>query len=176
MNDMFFFKKWILQTQKALIIFSQGYFPWIPLNSLLCCWETWSLLVVDAFVPRSSQIPGRLQMLCHGAFEKTTHPRPFEDLVTTLPRKLQITPYKMMLWKDNAFLSGWFPAQGEQLLNFRDVTPKDLKFDEQFLWGYFATKQLRPLMLLADVQYHIAKTVYKTQSISWRFSTFNVSY
>jgi len=35
---------------------------------------------------------------------------------------------------------------------------KDLKFDEKSQWGYFSTKQLRPLMLLADVQYHIAKT------------------
>lgn len=66
----------------------------------------------------------------------------------------------MMLWKDDAFLSGWFSAQGGQLLNFRDVIPKGLKFDEKSLWDYFSTKQLRPLMLLADVQYHIAKTGY----------------
>ena len=64
----------------------------------------------------------------------------------------------MMLWKDDAFLSEWFSTQGGQLLNFRDVIPKGLKFDEKSLWDYFSTKQLRPLMLLADVQYHIAKT------------------
>ncbi len=94
---------------------------------------------------------------------------PFENLGLHSPNT-QDKPLQNDELKNDPFLLGWFSV-------WCWWHSKDQKLDEKSPRDNFSTKLLRPGMLLSDVQYHVAKTGYvKTQSVSRRFSNFNMFY